>query len=114
MIDGTSNPYLFTAAVLQAGISGLGDADGGGNLRWTDCHMFLSSLDEGERTKYHLNDRMPSSLQEALEALKADAALKMWMSEDLLKTYISVKDKEVETFQKMSDVQRRLRFLEYF
>ena len=76
--------------------------------------MFPHSLDEGERAKYRLNDRMPSSLQEALGALKADATVKTWIPKDLLKAYISVKEKEVEMFQKMADDQRRLRFLEYF
>lgn len=35
-------------------------------------------------------------------------------AKDLLEWYISVKEKEVEVFRKMTDEQRRLRFLEYF
>ena len=111
MMDCTSNPFLFAAAVLLAGLSGLGEQV---NLAWEDCKVFPHSLDEGERAKYRLNKRMPSSLHEALESLKADAAMKTWISEDLLNSYILVKEKEVEAFQKMTDDQRRLRFLEYF
>jgi glutamine synthetase len=111
MMDSTSNPYLFAAAVLLAGLSGLSEKV---DLVWEDCHVFPHSLDEGERAKYRLDKRMPSSLQEALESLKADATVKTWIPEDLLNSYIPVKEKEVEVFQKMTDSQRRLRFLEYF
>ena len=113
MMDSTSNPYLFTAAVLLAGLSGLTEK-GDGGLAWKDCHLFPDSLDKGERAEYQLNNRMPSSLQEALEALKANASVKTWIPEDLLNAYISVKENEVEMFQQMADDQRRLRFLEYF
>lgn len=111
MMDSTSNPYLFAAAVLLAGSSGLSEKL---DLAWEDCHVFPHSLDEGERAKYRLDKRMPSSLQEALESLKADASVKTWIPENLLNSYIPVKEKEVEVFQKMTDDQRRLRFLEYF
>ncbi|OKL60009.1 hypothetical protein UA08_04893 [Talaromyces atroroseus] len=61
-----------------------------------------------------LDERMPTSLQEALESLKADEMMKTLIPGRLLDAYIAVKEKEVEVFQKMSDDQRRLRFLEYF
>jgi glutamine synthetase len=111
MMDSTSNPYLFAAAVLLAGLSGLKEKV---DLTWEDCHVFPHSLDEGGLAKYGLDKRMPSSLQEALESLKADATMKTWIPEDLLNSYVPVKEKEVEVFQKMTDGQRRLRFLEYF
>jgi glutamine synthetase len=95
MMDITSNPYLFTAAVLLVGLSGLSEKV---DLAWEDCQVFPHSLDEGERAKYRLDKRMPSSLQEALESLKADVTVKTWIPEDLLNSYIPVKEKEVEVF----------------
>jgi glutamine synthetase len=111
MLDATANPYLFTAAVLLAGLGGLKENV---DLAWGDCHVFPQTLDEEERAKYRLNESMPSGLWEALESLKADEVLKTWMSEDLLNSYIPVKEKEVEVFQQMPDYQRRRLFLEYF
>lgn len=75
MMDATANPYLFAAAVLLAGLSGLSEKV---DLAWGDCHVFPYSLDEEERVKYRLDESMPSGLREALESLKADAALKTW------------------------------------
>lgn len=111
MADGTSNPYLFTGAVLLAGICGLSQKL---TLTWEDCHVFPHSLDQGGRAIYQLDKRMPSSLQEALESLKTDDSIKTWIPRDMLNSYIAVKEKDVEAFQKMTDDQRRLRFLEFF
>ncbi|KAH8692928.1 hypothetical protein BGW36DRAFT_302758 [Talaromyces proteolyticus] len=111
MMDSTSNTYLFAAAVLLTGLGGLSEKM---DLDWEDCRVFPHSLDERERAEYQLDKRMPSSLQEALQLLKADAAVKTWIPKELLNSYIPVKEKEVEVFQKMTDNQRRLRFLEYF
>lgn len=111
MMDGTSNPYLFTAAILLAGLNGLSGSE---NLKWEDCHVFPHSLDEEGRAKYRLDKRIPSSLQEALEKLKGDTTIRTLIPEGLLKSYIPVKEKEVEVFQRMTEEQRRLKFLEYF
>ncbi|KAL6401889.1 Glutamine synthetase, beta-Grasp [Ilyonectria robusta] len=111
MLDGTSNPYLFSAAVLLAGLRGLSEKV---DLSWTDCPVFPHLMDERERAQYGLDKRMPNGLEEALEALKSDETVKEWIPEDLLKSYIPVKEKEVEVFQKMTDDERRVKFLEYF
>ncbi|PVH86054.1 glutamine synthetase [Cadophora sp. DSE1049] len=111
MLDSTSNPYLFSAAVLLAGLSVLAQK---ADLVWEDCQVFPNWLDNGERAKYQMNERMPDSLQEALESLKSDAAMNSLIPKDLLDAYIHVKEKDVRMFEKMGDDQRRLRFLEFF
>lgn len=111
MLDSTSNPYLFAATVLLAGLSGLSEKI---DLAWEDCHVFPHSLTDKERIKYGLDKTMPNSLQEALDSLKTDLTMQKWIPQALLDSYIPVKEKEVEVFQKMTDEQRRLRFLEYF
>ncbi|CAJ0540910.1 Ff.00g077860.m01.CDS01 [Fusarium sp. VM40] len=111
MMDGTSNPYLFVASVLLAALDGVKSET---KLLWKDCKFFPQSMDERKRAEYGMDRSMPTTLKEALDHLKNDEDFKTWIPEDLMKWYISVKDKEVETFGKMSDEQRRLRFLEYF
>ncbi|GLI79322.1 hypothetical protein PoHVEF18_007652 [Penicillium ochrochloron] len=111
MMDSTSNPYLFTGAVLLAGLSGIRER---AVLDWEDCQVFPHSLDEGGRVKYQLDKRMPSSLQEALELLKEDTAFQVLIPQGLLGSYILVKEKDVEVFQTMTEKQRLLKFLEYF
>ncbi|KAG8668256.1 hypothetical protein FPOAC2_07546 [Fusarium poae] len=111
MMDATSNPYLFAAGVLLAGLDGLEKTT---ELVWKDCKFFPQMMDERKRNEHGLNTRMPSTLNEALDHLKQDEVLKMDVGEELMKWYMSVKDKEVEVFGKMNDEQRRIRFLEYF
>ena len=111
MMDSTTNPHLFVAAVLLAALDGLETQT---ELVWKDCKFFPHLMDERMRAEYGMDKSMPVTLKEALDFLKRDAALKTWIAEDLLKWFISVKNKEVEEFGKMTDEQRRLRFLEYF
>ncbi|RHZ48889.1 uncharacterized protein CDV56_105497 [Aspergillus thermomutatus] len=111
MMDSTANPYLFVATVLLAALDGLANKT---ELVWKDCKFFPHLLDESMRAEYGMHKSMPVTFKEALDYLKRDVALKTWIGKDLLKWFISVKDKEVEEFGKMTDEQRRLRFLEYF
>ncbi|GAW16227.1 hypothetical protein ANO14919_056500 [Xylariales sp. No.14919] len=111
MMDGTANPYLFVGAVLLAALDGLQQKT---KLVWKDCKFFPDLMDETMRVEYGIDKSMPVTLKEALECLRMDSALKTWIAEDLLKWFISVKDKDVEEFGKMTDKQRRRRFLEYF
>ncbi|EPE34222.1 Glutamine synthetase/guanido kinase [Glarea lozoyensis ATCC 20868] len=64
MLDSISNPYLFSAAILLAGLSGL---DQKTELVWTDCHVFPNALDDGERANYQIDKRMPASLTQLEE-----------------------------------------------
>ncbi|KIL95720.1 glutamine synthetase [Fusarium avenaceum] len=111
MMDGTSSPYLFVASVLLAALDGVKTET---KLLSKDCKFPLQTMSEKKRAEYAMNHSMPTILKEALDHLKNDEASKSWIPADLLKWYISVKVKEVETFGKMSDEQWRLRFLEYF
>lgn len=111
MMDGTANPYLFAAAVLLAALDGLAKK---AELVWKDCKLFPHLMNEKMRVEYGINNSMPVTFKEALDCLKEDAVVNAWIAKDLLEWYISVKEKEVEVFGKMTDEQRRLRFLEYF
>lgn len=71
----------------------------------------LHLLHEEMRVEYGMDKRMPVTFKEALESLKKDADLKAWIRQDLLRWFISAKDKEVEEFAMISDEQRRRRFL---
>ncbi|KAI3319617.1 hypothetical protein HD806DRAFT_508585 [Xylariaceae sp. AK1471] len=90
MMDVTANPYLFVAAVLLAALDGLGKKT---ELVWKDCKIFPHLMDERMRVEYGIDKSMPVTLKEALECLKRDAAMKTCIAEDLLKWFISFKDK---------------------
>jgi glutamine synthetase len=54
----------------------------------------LSERDEEERTRLGVRP-LPGSLEEALEALEADAVVRSWFSRDLWDCYRSVKRTEI-------------------
>ncbi|KAI1262709.1 glutamine synthetase [Xylariaceae sp. FL1019] len=111
MMDSTANPYLFAAVLLLAAQDGL---ENNIDMVWKDCSLFPDLLDANERASYELNKSMPVSLKEALDCLRSDTDLTKRIPGELLKWVLSVKDKEVEEFAKMSDEERRLRFLRFF
>ncbi|KAI0432204.1 glutamine synthetase [Xylaria sp. FL1042] len=111
MMDGTANPYLFVAAVIFAALDGLGSKT---KLVWKDCKFFPDSMNEERRVEYGLTKSMPITFKEALDYLRSDHAMTTRIGQNLVEWFLSVKDKEVEEFGKMTDEQRRLRFLEYF
>ncbi|KAI1821595.1 glutamine synthetase [Xylaria intraflava] len=113
MMDGTANPYLFVGAVLLAALDGLSHGNNTEPI-WKDCKFFLDLIDEKTRAEYGIDKRMPVTLKEALDCLKRDTTLKASIGEELVKWFISVKDKDAEEFGKWTDEQRRVRFVEYF
>ncbi|CAH0055118.1 unnamed protein product [Clonostachys solani] len=67
-----------------------------------------------QRTAHGLTVKMPGSLQEALDHLKEDSVMRDILSRNFLNCYTPLKEKEVEEFAKMTEEERRLRFLKYF
>ncbi len=85
--DGAANPHLITAAILFAGIDGL--------KRKLDPPAPL----EGDA--YHLPEeeqglRLPTSLDEALDALEADEVIREAVGPEIVDTFLAVKRFELE------------------
>ncbi|KAJ8124852.1 hypothetical protein O1611_g8788 [Lasiodiplodia mahajangana] len=114
-VDATSNAYLFLAGLLQAGAGGNRESR---RLDFKDCNVFVEPLSAVQREVYGIRDTMPKSLGDTLAALKYSEELCYdlfsWMGWGCVKKYVSVKEKEIEVFGKMTDEERRKKFLEYF
>jgi glutamine synthetase len=97
--DGAANPYLMPAAVLAAGLDGIGKgADPGERL---DVDMYL----EG-----HLVDapRLPLNLLDAVRALEADTSLCEAVGEEAVAAFVAYKHAEWTGYmQHLSDWERR-------
>jgi glutamine synthetase len=83
----TSNPYLLAAATLAAGLIGLSD---GRPLR--DQSRDTPSEDDRSLPK------LPPSLDEALDELEADTAMREHLGEDFIKVFVAVKRHELARF----------------
>ncbi|KAM0430142.1 hypothetical protein ACHAPT_006150 [Fusarium lateritium] len=114
-LDATANIYLFAAALISAGVAGIRENT---VLKITDCQVVPSALTQDEAAKqlldYGITKRMPTSLQQSLDAADCDEQLREWVGSGLLFQYLRVKRKEVEYFAQMAEEDRRKKLLGYF
>ena len=92
--DAAACPHLALAVLVLAGLRGLRDRLPEPPLTSGD----LSELDEEERNRLGVRP-LPGSLEEALEALEADAVVRSWFSRDLWDCYRSVKRTEISLLE---------------
>ncbi len=93
--DPACNPYLAFAVMLRAGLDGIKN-----NLQPPEpVEENIYQLD-GESLLQKNIDLLPTSLQEALDALKKDKILQETLGEHLFERYIDVKTKEWDEFKK--------------
>ncbi|EQL28330.1 hypothetical protein BDFG_08943 [Blastomyces dermatitidis ATCC 26199] len=114
-LDITANMYLFTAVMLSAGMDGMKQNI---ILSVRDCQVVPSALtfEEAERQlrAFGITERMPKELEVSLDYAKDDKEIQNWVGPELFSQYVKVKEKEVEYFSKMTDEERRQKFLGYF
>ena len=91
--DGTASPYMVIGALVNAGLAGIRE-----KLPLPpSVDRDPSDLTEDERAKLCIVP-LPSSLDEALAALDADATVKGWMSPTFHEAYVAVKRMEISMF----------------
>ncbi|RYP41077.1 hypothetical protein DL767_001238 [Monosporascus sp. MG133] len=114
-LDATANTYLFITALLSAGMAGIRTRQ---MLDITDCQIVPSALSPDEAARqlqpFGITERMPTSLEATVRLARSDEELKRWIGYELHTQYFNVKQKEVEYFAKMTDEERRQKFLDYF
>jgi len=99
----TSNPYLLAAATLAAGLIGLAEKR---PLRA-----------QGRETTSEDNPslaKLPPSLDEALDALEADPAMRERLGEDFIKVFVAVKRFELARFHGHITDWERAEYLELY
>jgi glutamine synthetase len=91
--DATGNPYLILAALIIAGLDGIGRG-----LELPEPVLVdPGTLTEDERTNRGIRP-LPRSLRESLDALEADRCLKEHFPPLLRESYVAVKRLEVQHF----------------
>ena len=92
LMDGSSNPYLLQAGVIAAGLHGLNNkVDPGEPL---SCNMYT------DYKNYPHLKKLPNEIQDALEFLQNSKELKEAFGEDVITSYIKLKNMEIEDFNK--------------
>jgi glutamine synthetase len=96
--DSSANPYVSLAGVIAAGLDGIERKLALPPAVTVDPH----TLDDGARKKIGA-DRLPASLNEAVQNLKRDDTLLKAMGERLATSYIAVKELDVDAFEKADE-----------
>lgn len=107
--DGSSNPYLVTAAIIAAGLDGIDRQLDPGSPN--NSNLYLSSPAELAATGIRV---LPQSLKEAVDALEADEVVQAGLGVDLAREFVELKRMEwVEYSRHVSDWEVG-RYLEFF
>lgn len=99
--DATCNPYFCYAAILMAGLDGVKNQIDPHENGWGPYDMNLYHLSDEEKAKLH---HLPTSLEEALDALEADhdyLTAGGVFPEELLKNFIKTKRAECAELAKI-------------
>ena len=99
LMDGSSNPYLLQAGVIAAGLYGLNHkVDPGEPL---SCNMYT------EYKKYPNLKKLPEEIEDSLAELDNSKELKDAFGEDVINSYIKLKNMEIDDFHKNESFDKR-------
>lgn len=110
-MDGIANPYLALSALLSAGLDGIAKDE---SMACGDCIDAPAMLSSKAREDLGIWERLPASLQEALEALKEDEDMHRLLGAELVERYMLVKRAEMTILEKMGDDERRTWIMERY
>jgi len=99
LMDGSSNPYLLQAGVIAAGIYGLTNKiDPGEPL---SCNMYT------EYKKYPDLKKLPDEIKDSLNELNNSKEIKEAFGEDVINSFIKLKNMEIEEFNKVETFDKK-------
>lgn len=87
--DATANPYLVATTLLRAGLEGLRGEEATPALVATHPER----LDEAARARFGIH-RLPTSLADALDALRNDATVRGWFPDAFIDSFFGVRAAE--------------------
>ena len=92
LMDGSANPYLLQAGIIAAGLFGMNNkSDPGEPLT---CNMYTDSKNYPNLAK------LPNDLEDSLSKLDDNIHLKEAFSEEVINSYIKLKNQEIDEFNK--------------
>jgi len=92
LMDGSANPYLLQAGVIAAGLHGINNkSDPGEPLT---CNMY------NDYKKYQNLKKLPNEIEDAIEELEESKELKESFGEDIINSYVKLKNQEIASFNR--------------
>ena len=92
LMDGSANPYLLQAGVIAAGLHVINNkSDPGEPLT---CNMYT------DYKKYQNLKKLPNEIEDAIEELEESKELKESFGEDIINSYVKLKNQEIASFNR--------------
>ena len=92
LMDGSANPYLLQAGIIAAGLFGMNNKSNPGEP--LTCNMYTDSKNYPNLAK------LPNDLEDSLSKLDDNIHLKEAFSEEVINSYIKLKNQEIDEFNK--------------
>ena len=129
-LDGFANMYLALAAIMSVGLLGvkngmemkMKDCPSTPNTAYSDRHGLNtdleianpSNLSDQQLEELGITKKLPTSLDECIEAAEKDEELENAMGHGILRHYLGMKKAEQEMLSQMSEGQRRVWLIERY
>lgn len=126
-LDGCANMYLALVAILSAGLAGI---QGGQEMKMLDCRSTWADtsfweyadiatenptkLSDAEKQELGIINKLPTTIEDALEAATKDTALAEAMPPGMLNHFVVMKKAEQAMLKEMDDAARRIWLMERY
>ena len=99
LMDGSANPYLLQAGVIAAGLYGLNNKSNPGEP--LNCNMYT------DYKQYPDLAKLPDDLEESLDRLNESKNIKEPFGEEVINSYIKLKNLELDNFNEEESFDKR-------
>jgi len=100
LMDGSANPYLLQAGVIAAGLDGINNKSDPGEA--LTCNMYT------DYKNYPNLNKLPNEIEDALDELSNSKKLKESFGEDVINSYLKLKNKEIDEFNRSERFDKKL------
>ena len=100
LMDGSANPYLLQAGVIAAGLDGINNKSDPGEA--LTCNMYT------DYKNYPNLNKLPNEIEDALDELNNSKKLKESFGEDVINSYLKLKNKEIDEFNRSERFDKKL------
>lgn len=111
-LDGFANMYFALSSIIAAGLLGIKAEIG--DFPQKDVPYNPSRLNDEERESYGITEKLPSTLIEAISALKSDGELKEALAPGLVQDFLVMKESEQKMLAGMEEAERRAWLIERY
>ena len=99
LMDGSANPYLLQAGVIAAGLYGLNNKSNPGEP--LNCNMYT------DYKQYPDLAKLPDDLEQSLEKLNESKNIKEAFGDEVINSYIKLKNLELDSFNEEESFDKR-------